>query len=218
MSSTLLSFTRQASFKWTRTLPASQRFYKLSVGSIKKGQVVQLKDKAWKVLTRDHVSTGRGGAVVKMELQDILSNNKINERFRSSDSLEILNLTDEPYQYLYTEGEQVHLLNLESFEEIEMTVSQCEGSVNMLEDSMLVSVNFLTTPEHGTQPCTFKLPSNYTYTVQSVVNRAGQAAKGTVYKTATLTNGAKLQVPEFVNEDDKIVVDIDTMKYVKREL
>lgn len=83
---------------------------------------------------------------------------------------------------------------------------------------MLVSVNFLTTPEHGSQPCTFKLPSNYTYTVQSVVNRAGQAAKGTVYKTATLTNGAKLQVPEFVNEDDKIVVDIDTMKYVKREL
>lgn len=44
-----------------------------------------------------------------------------------------MNLTDEPYQYLYTEGEQVHLLNLESFEEIEMTVSQCEGSVNMLE-------------------------------------------------------------------------------------
>lgn len=83
---------------------------------------------------------------------------------------------------------------------------------------MLVSVNFLTTPEHGSQPCTFKLPSNYIYTVQSVVNRAGQAAKGTVYKTATLTNGAKLQVPEFVNEDDRIIVDIDTMKYVKREL
>lgn len=68
MSSTLLSFTRQASFKWTRNLPASQRFYKLSVGSIKKGQVVQLKDKAWKVLTRDHVSTGRGGAVVKVNI------------------------------------------------------------------------------------------------------------------------------------------------------
>ncbi|KAI9358433.1 hypothetical protein BD770DRAFT_321003 [Pilaira anomala] len=153
-----------------------------------------------------------------MELQDILSSNKINERFKSSDTLEILNLSDKPYQYLYTEGDQVHLLDLETFEEIEMTVNQCESSVNMLEDSMPVSVNFLTTPEHGSQPCTFKLPSNYTYTVQSVVNRAGQAAKGTVYKSAILTNGAKLQVPEFVNEGDKIVVDIDTMKYVKREL
>lgn len=85
-------------------------------------------------------------------------------------------------------------------------------------DAMPVTVSFLTTPEEGRKPCIFKLPSNYTFTVESVVNRAGQAAKGTVYKTATLTNGAKLQVPEFVNEGDKIIVDIDTMKYMKREL
>lgn len=81
MSSILLSFTRQASVKWTRTLPASQRFYKLSVGSIKKGQVVQLKDKAWKVLTRDHVSTGRGGAVVKVGL--LCNNDNIHVFFDS---------------------------------------------------------------------------------------------------------------------------------------
>ncbi|KAI7901100.1 uncharacterized protein BX663DRAFT_475474 [Cokeromyces recurvatus] len=156
-----------------------------------------------------------------MELQDILSNVKANERFKSGDSLEILNLSEEAYQYLYSEGNKVHLLNLESFEEIEMDMSRCEGgerSVNMLEDSMPVTVSFLTTPENGRQPCIFKLPSNYTFTVQSVINRAGQAAKGTVYKSAVLTNGAKLQVPEFVNEGDKIVVDIEAMKYVKREL
>jgi elongation factor P len=57
-------------FQWTvrRSLPTlGKRHYKLSVGSIKKGQVVQLKDKAWKVLARDHVSSGRGGAVVKVK-------------------------------------------------------------------------------------------------------------------------------------------------------
>ncbi|RCI06774.1 hypothetical protein CU098_012844 [Rhizopus stolonifer] len=207
---------------WARMLPmSSKRFYKLSVGSVKKGQIVQFKDKAWRVLTRDHVSTGRGGAVVKIDLQDILSGQKINERFKSGDSVEILNLTEEPYQYLYSEGDKVHLLNLETFEEIEMASSKCEGgdrAVGMLEDSMPLTVNFLTTPEHGRQPCIFKLPTNYTYTVGSVVDRAGQAAKGTVYKTAVLTNGSKLQVPEFVNEGDKIVVDIETMKYIKREL
>lgn len=156
-----------------------------------------------------------------MELQDILSSAKINERFKSADSVEILNLSDEQYQYLYSEGDQIHLLNLETYEEIEMTAFTCEGgdrSVGMLEDSMPITVSFLTTPEHGRQPCTFKLPSNYTYTVQSVIDRAGQAAKGTVYKTATLTNGSRLQVPEFVNEGDKIIVDIEGMKYVKREL
>jgi elongation factor P len=69
--SSFLALTRQASVRWTQQLPritpyATKRFYKLSVGSIKKGQIVQLKDKAWRVLTRDHVSTGRGGAVVKV--------------------------------------------------------------------------------------------------------------------------------------------------------
>jgi elongation factor P len=83
---------------------------------------------------------------------------------------------------------------------------------------MPITVSFLTTPEEGRQPCIFKLPNNYTYTVESVVNRAGQAAKGTVYKTAVLTNGTKLMVPEFVNEGDKIIVDIESMKYMKREL
>ncbi|KAG1142696.1 hypothetical protein G6F37_007405 [Rhizopus arrhizus] len=198
-----------------------KRYYKLSVGSIRKGQVVQFKDKAWKVLNRDHVSSGRGGAVVKMELQDILSSTKTNERFKSGDSLEILNLSDEAYQYLYTIDDQIHLLNLETFEEIEMPSSACEGgerSVSMLEDAMPIAVSFLTTPEKGRQPCTFKLPSNYSFTVQSVVERAGQAAKGTVYKTATLTNGSKLQVPEFVHEGDRIIVDIESMKYMKREL
>ena len=73
MSAHLLSFTKQAHTRYAHQLPSivsltSKRFYKLSVGSIKKGQVVQLKDKAWKVLTRDHVSTGRGGAVVKVTL------------------------------------------------------------------------------------------------------------------------------------------------------
>jgi elongation factor P len=81
MLSNLLPLTRQASFKWTqqRALPVvvGKRYYKLSVGSIKKGQVVQLKEKAWKVLTRDHVSTGRGGAVVKVKQRQyiLLANN-----------------------------------------------------------------------------------------------------------------------------------------------
>ena len=83
---------------------------------------------------------------------------------------------------------------------------------------MNIAVSFLTTPDDGRKPVTFKLPANYTFTVESVVERAGQAAKGTVYKTATLANGAKLQVPEFVHPGDRIIVDIESKKYMKREL
>ncbi|KAI7848247.1 hypothetical protein BDC45DRAFT_450554 [Circinella umbellata] len=156
-----------------------------------------------------------------MDLQDILSNAKANERFKSGDSIEILNLQDEAYQYLYADEGVLHLMNMETFDEIELPASACEGgeeSVAMLEDGMTIAVSFLTTPDDGRKPVTFKLPSNYTFTVESVVERAGQAAKGTVYKTATLENGAKLQVPEFVHPGDRIIVDIESKKYMKREL
>ncbi|ORZ17761.1 hypothetical protein BCR42DRAFT_412461 [Absidia repens] len=200
---------------------SSKRFYKMSVGTIKKGQVVQFKNKAWKVLNRDHSSSGRGGAVIKMEIQDIKTMAKSNERFKSNDTLEILNLQEETYQYLYSEGAQLHLLHPETFDEIILTKDMCEGgerAVSMLEDGMPISISFLTTPEEGRQPALFKLPANHVFTVGSVVERAGQAAKGTVYKTASLSNGAKLQVPEFVHEGDRILVDIENMKYMKREL
>ncbi|KAI9290081.1 hypothetical protein BC943DRAFT_270922 [Umbelopsis sp. AD052] len=154
-----------------------------------------------------------------MDLQDILSGQKLNERFKSSDSLEVLTLADESYQYLYSDAGKIHLLHDETFEEIELDENSCEGgskALSMLEDGMPIAVSFLTTPQTGTQPITFKLPANYEYTIESVVERAGQAAKGTVYKQAMLTNGTKVQVPEFIGEGEKIVVDIGELKYMKR--
>lgn len=153
----------------------------------------------------------------------------------------VLTMQDETYQYLYSDGESIHLLNPETFEEIEMPFSACEGGVeattmlegklqwevkcyascgelNRLLDGMNVSVSFLTTSESGRQPVMFKLPASHVYTIASVAERAGQAAKGTVFKTATLENGAKLQVPEFVNAGDRVIVDIESMEYVKRAL
>ncbi|KAI7864564.1 hypothetical protein BDF14DRAFT_1744757 [Spinellus fusiger] len=155
------------------------------------------------------------------KLQDILNNAKVNERFKSSDSLEILNLQDEVHQYLYTDGANVHLLHPATFEELEMPLDTCEGgedAASLLEDGMNIAVSFLTTPDLGRQPVVFKLPTTHIFTVESVIERAGQAAKGTVYMTAHLVNGTKIQVPEFVNAGDRIVVDIEKMRYMKREL
>lgn len=131
----------------------------------------------------------------------------------------VLTLADETYQFLYSDAGKIHLLHDETYEEIEMDESACDlgnKGISMLEDGMPIAVSFLTTPQAGTQPITFKLPANYEYTVQSVIERAGQAAKGTVYKQATLTNGAKVQVPEFISEGEKIIVDVSELKYVKR--
>ncbi|KAF7727084.1 hypothetical protein EC973_008047 [Apophysomyces ossiformis] len=197
-----------------------RRHYKLSVSSVKKGQIVQYQNGPWRVLARDHSAAGRGGAVIKVELENIITQAKVTERFKSGSSVEILNLQHENYQFLYEDAGSIHLLEPETFEEIEMKAENCEGGLTMagmLEEGMPISVSFLTTPEEGRQPIGFKLPPKHTFEVQSVRARAGQA-KGTVYQSATLSNGAKIDVPEFVKEGDRILVDLENMKYVKREL
>ncbi|KAI8072523.1 hypothetical protein BC940DRAFT_269166 [Gongronella butleri] len=214
-------FTRHAALSRPLLNAACRRQYKLAAGAVKKGQIVEYKDKVWRVLNRDQSSSGRGGAVIKVDLQDIKTLNKLSERFRSNDSLEVLNMQEESYQFLYADGEQIHVLNNETFDQIVLTNEMCEGgerALAMLEDGMPLTVSLLTTAEVTNQPVTFKLPQHHVFTVASVVERAGQAAKGTVYKTASLTNGAKLQVPEFVHEGDRIHVDIENMRYMKREL
>ncbi|KAG0164393.1 hypothetical protein DFQ28_010363 [Apophysomyces sp. BC1034] len=197
-----------------------KRHYKMSVAAVKKGQIVQYQNGPWKVLARDHSSTGRGGAVIKVDLENIITQAKVSERFKSGSSVEILNLQHETYQFLYEDSGLIHLLEPETFEELEMKAENCEGGVTvaeMMEEGMPISVSFLTTPEDGRQPIAFKLPAKHTFEVGSVVARAGQA-KGTVFQSATLTNGAKIDVPEFVKEGDRILIDLETMKYLKREL
>ncbi|RUS25663.1 hypothetical protein BC938DRAFT_471818, partial [Jimgerdemannia flammicorona] len=108
------------------------RHYKLGMNAIKKGQVVELRDKVWKVTSKEHVVAGRGGAIVKMDMIELSSNNRISERFMSGDSLEVLNLKDENFQYLYNANGKVHLLNTETFEEVEMEEDMIEGGVKLL--------------------------------------------------------------------------------------
>ncbi|KAI8977080.1 hypothetical protein BDF20DRAFT_906311 [Mycotypha africana] len=156
-----------------------------------------------------------------MTITNLLSDNvKISERFKSNDSLEVLNVTDKTFQLLYTESGKLHLMNMESFEEVELPASTCENGekgLQMLEDGMPLSVKYVTSPNDGEKPCSFKLPLKYTYTVESKVQRVKKDAKTASYTTATLTNGAKILVPDFINEGDKILVDLETMKYMRRE-
>lgn len=81
---------------------------------------------------------------------------------------------------------------------------------------MTIMVGILTTSTTGEHPISVRLPQTHVYTVASVTERAVQAAKGIAFKPATLANGCRVQVPDFVNVGDRIVIEIEAMKYLRR--
>ncbi|RUS13660.1 hypothetical protein BC937DRAFT_94974, partial [Endogone sp. FLAS-F59071] len=131
----------------------------------------------------------------------------------------VLNLKDEPYQFLYHADGKIHLLHPQTFDEMEVSEHMIEGGsrlLPMLEDGMTITVGILTTSTTGGHPVSVRLPQTHVYTVASVTERAAQAAKGIMFKPATLANGCCVQVPEFVNVGERIVIEIEQMKYLRR--
>ncbi|KAF9425191.1 hypothetical protein BGZ94_007761 [Podila epigama] len=192
--------------------------YKTNVLQVKKGYVVEVNNILAVVLKRETSVMGRGTSTVKLDLQDLLSGVKHTERYRSGDMVEVTELDDLKVQFLYQAEGTIHLMDPESFEMYEAPASVIEEKqLQMLLPNMLVSLSmFQPDPDVAGTPIAVKLPAQAIYEVKETHASAAQANKGTVYKNADLENGIKVQVPDFVNTGDKVVVDTETGKYVRR--
>jgi len=153
-----------------------------------------------------------------MDLQEVTTGAKRTEKFGSHDSVEVLHLADTKYTYSYIVGNTVHLLNPTTFEEVEMNKGMLEGderTLALLEEGMPMTVGLLTTDDGKTRPISFRPPLQWTYTISKVEERAGDS-KARGYKRATLINGVHIEVPEFVSTGERIVIDVEEVKYSKR--
>ncbi|RGB38107.1 hypothetical protein C1646_693136 [Rhizophagus diaphanus] len=127
-------------------------------------------------------------------------------------------LNDKLYTYLYSDKKKVYLSNPETYEEIEIDVDKVEGNekhLQLLEDDMKVTVSFLET-EKGLSPISFRLPQMHAYEVIGTTPIVGNASKGTAVKVVEIRDGIQINVPEFVNVGDKIVITLNDLKYFKR--
>ncbi|KAI9239779.1 MAG: elongation factor P, C-terminal-domain-containing protein [Podila humilis] len=161
---------------------------------------------------------GRGTSTIKLDLQDLLTGAKHTERYRSGDMVEVTELDDLKCQFLYQAEGVLHLMDPESFEMYEVPASVLEEKqLLMLLPDMQVNLSlFQPDPDAPGTPIAVRLPAQAIFEVKETHASAAQANKGTVYKNADLENGIKVQVPDFVNTGDKVVVDTETGKYVRR--
>jgi len=184
---------------------------KISAFELRVGNLIDYQGKLWRVLKKNHVKPGKGGAFVQVELKDIMGGTKLNERFRSVDTVEKAHVEPRQMQYLYAESDALVFMDNETFEQMHISREDLGDQLGYLLPNTEVQVNF-----HNDVPIGMDLPANVVLEVvdtEGVVK--GQTATGSG-KPAELETGLKVMVPPFVNVGDKVKVNTDTGEYVER--
>ena len=184
---------------------------KLYASEIRVGMLIEYKNDLWQVLKTQHVKPGKGGAFAQVEMKSVNKNTKLNERFRSSESVEKASLDETKFNYLYSDDTDYHFMNPKSYEQINIKKKIVGEKGKMLTENLEVSISF-----YNEDPLMVELPNQVTCTIETTdVALKGQTVSSS-YKPATLDNGINIQVPPFIESGDKIIVDTRTIEYIKK--
>ena len=184
---------------------------KISGNEIRVGMLIEHKDDLWQVLKTQHVKPGKGGAFAQVEMKSVNKNTKLNERFRSSDSVEKASLDEIKFNFLYEDETDYYFINQKTFEQINIKKNIVGEKGKMLTENLEVNISF-----YNDKPLTVDLPNQVTCKITSTdVALKGQTVSSS-YKPATLDNGINIQVPPFIESGDAIIVDTRTIEYIKK--
>ena len=184
---------------------------KINAGEIRVGMLLEFKNDLWQVLKTQHVKPGKGGAFAQVEMKSVNKNTKLNERFRSSETVEKASLEETKYNYLYDDDSKYFFMEPKTFEQIEIKKEFIGEKGKLLTENLEVTVSF-----YNEKPISVELPNQ----VKCKINTTDAALKGQTvsssYKPAILDNSLNIQVPPFIEVGDEIIVDTRSLEYVKK--
>ena len=184
---------------------------KINAGEIRVGMLLEHKNDLWQVLKTQHVKPGKGGAFAQVEMKSLNKNTKLNERFRSSETVEKASLEEIVHNYLYEDENSYFFMEPKSFEQIEIKKEIVGEKGKLLTENLEVSVNF-----YDTKPISIDLPNQVSCKIETTdVALKGQTVSSS-YKPAILDNGLSIQVPPFIDTGDEIIIDTRTLEYIKK--
>lgn len=184
---------------------------KINGNEVRPGMAILHQDRLWVAVKVDHVKPGKGGAYAQVELKAILSGTKLNERFRSAETVEQVDLEFRDFTYLYEQGDNLVFMNQETYEQIELDKDFVGERAAFLQDGMKITLEM-----HEDTPLGVRFPAN----VVLEVIEADPVVKGQTaanqFKPAKLSNGIKVMVPPFIATGERIVVDTAEATYMRR--
>ena len=184
---------------------------KINATEIRVGMILEYKDDLWEVLKTNHVKPGKGGAFAQVEMKSLNKNTKLNERFRSSETIEKALIDEIKFNFLYGDESNFYFINPNTFEQININKNIIGEDGKMLKENLEISINF-----HNDNPININLPNQITCKVESTdASIKGQTVSSS-YKPAILDNGVSIQVPPFIEVGDNIIIDTRSKDYVKK--
>ncbi len=184
---------------------------KINAGEIRVGMLLEYKNDLWQVLKTQHVKPGKGGAFAQVEMKSLNKNTKINERFRSSETVEKASLEETSFNYLYKDEDSYFFMDLKTFDQVEIRKEIVGEKGKLLSENLQVSISF-----YNENPISIELPKQ----VKCKINTTDVALKGQTvsssYKPAVLENGLSIQVPPFIEDGDEVIVDTRNLEYIKK--
>ena len=185
---------------------------KVLATEVRAGNLIEFDKRVWRVLKSYHVHVGgRGGAFMQVEMKDIESGTKTNQRFRTDEKVERAFVEGREMEYLYEDGSSYVFMDKETFEQLNLTAELLEGQVEYLLPNTVVLVNF-----HNERPIGVQLPPSVVLTItETEPTLKGATATGS-FKPAKTETGLTVMVPPFVGEGEKIKVNTDSGEHIER--
>ena len=184
---------------------------KINAGEIRVGMLLEYKKDLWQVLKTQHVKPGKGGAFAQVEMKSVGKNTKLNERFRSSETVEKASLEETKFNYLYEDENNYFFMEPKTFDQIEIKKDIVGEKGKLMTENLEVSVSF-----YNDSPISVELPNQVNCKIETTdVALKGQTVSSS-YKPATLDNGLNIQVPPFIESGDEVIIDTRTLEYIKK--
>ena len=184
---------------------------KINVNELRVGMLIEYKSDLWEVLKTQHVKPGKGGAFNQVEMKSINKSTKINERFRTGETIEKANVDEVELNYLYEDGEKFFFINQKNFEQIEINKKIIGDKGKFLKENLKIKIKFYDDRAIG-----LELPNQLNFKIKSTDAALKGQTVSSSYKPAVLENDIKIQVPPFIESGDEIVIDTRTIEYVKK--
>ena len=184
---------------------------KINASEIRVGMLLEYKNDLWQVLKTQHVKPGKGGAFAQVEMKSVNKNTKLNERFRSSETVEKASLEEISYNYLYEDENNYFFMQTKTFEQIEIKKDLVGEKGKLFTENLEVSVNF-----YNDLPISVDLPNQVTCKIRTTDAALKGQTVSSSYKPAVLDNGLNIQVPPFIEAGDDVIVDTRNLEYIKK--
>jgi len=183
----------------------------LNLNEIKAGKLIRISDEPYVVIKADHHKTGRGGAVLKTKLKNLITLNILEKTFQGADKAEEAETETKKANFLYIQESEAHFMDNKSYEQFSFSIDQLGGKEKFLKEGNDVDILYF-----DDKPVSVNLPIKIDLMVASAPPGVKGNSVGSVTKVAVLETGAEINVPMFVKEGDTIRINTDTEEYVER--